>query len=115
MSSNKAPTLGQILENTLDKNDPTQRAIGLLAALVDSKMSEVQELIYKLDNRINNQQEHIDKMHPMPNCSDKIEKIESAIQPLYFADRYPKLTLLMVIGFLSLCGLGIERIIDLLK
>ena len=113
----KGTRIVTILDNTLDKTDPTQKAIGLLATLVEDRMSSMYEIIERLEIRINTQDINIDKVRHNESCPLKhdveIKKMNDILQPLFFVDKYPKLALLMVIGILSLCG--IERLIDLLK
>lgn len=107
----------KVINSTIDQNDPTQKAISLLAILVEERFSQMSETIKSMNNRIDDNQKDIENLHN--NCplhlDKKIEKIEGAIQPITFVNNYPKLGIILLIGFITLCGMGIERLIDLLK
>lgn len=117
----------EIINQTIDQNDPTQKAIGLLALLVDSKINAMAEKMGTLKKELNEQKFSLDDLKNLKQCpigleaklkedritiDRQIEKINAILQPLYFVDKYPKLAMLMVIGILTLCGLGLERVIS---
>lgn len=117
----------EIINQTIDQNDPTQKAIGLLALLVESKINTMAEKMGTLRKELNEQKFSLDDLKNLKQCpigleakikedritiDKQIEKINAILQPLYFVDKYPKLAMLMVIGILTLCGLGLERVIS---
>lgn len=117
----------EIINQTIDQNDPTQKAIGLLALLVDSKINAMAEKMGTLKKELNEQKFSLDDLKNLKQCpigletklkeervtiDAQFEKINAILQPLYFVDKYPKLAMLMVIGILALCGLGLERVIS---
>lgn len=120
-------SLVEIINRTIDQNDPTQKAIGLLAVLVDSKINAMTDTISKFKGELEGHQMDLNGLKHLKECplkletkfdknysenKEELEKINAILQPLYFVDKYPKLAMLMVIGILALCGLGLERVIS---
>lgn len=110
------PTLIDTLQQTIDKNDPTQKAIGLLAVLVDSKINEIHTAMSEIKRKAEEQDEKIQGLSHDKACpfglNAKVSEMEKALEPLVFVNRYPKLALLMLLGFLTLMGFGVERVIQ---
>lgn len=107
----------KVINNTIDQTDPTQKAISLLAILVEERFDQMSKTINNMNNRIDSNQKDIDFLHdtcPL-HLDKKIDKIESIVQPITFVNNYPKLGIILLLGFITLCGMGVERIIDLLK
>ena len=115
MSNSQSPML-QIINKTIDHNDPTQKAIGLLAMMVDNKFNEMTSEISKINDRVTDQQADIDGLQHSKGCpfgyGNELKKINEALQPLYFVNKYPKLAVLMMIGFMTLAAMGLDKLIS---
>lgn len=127
----KSPML-QIINKTIDQNDPTQKVIGLLAMMVDDKFSEMSEEILKVNSRINTQDTTIKDIEHLKACplgygknmeelnerldsqEGDIKQIREILQPIDFVGKYPKMAILMLIGFLVLVGMGFDKLLSLI-
>jgi len=114
-----AKSLNDTLQQQLDKNDPTQRAIGLLAALVDNKLEQMNATIEEISKKLETQEGEISNISHARGCPHGIEKrvasLETVVEPLSFVNNYPKLTALMFLGLVTLLSMGIDKIFDLIK
>ena len=108
--------LVEVLQQSIDKTDPTQKLIGLLAVLVDNKFNELNETVGIVQGDIYKQNDRIDTIDHNKSCpfnmNTRMDKLEASMQPILFIDKYPKLAVLMVIGFLALMGLGADRVVN---
>jgi hypothetical protein len=127
----KSPML-QIINKTIDQNDPTQKVIGLLAMMVDDKFSEMSEEMLRVNNRMNTQDTTIKDIEHLKVCplgfgknmeelnerldsqEGDIKQIREILQPIDFVGKYPKMAILMLIGFLVLVGMGFDKLLSLI-
>lgn len=114
-----AKSLNDTLQQQLDKNDPTQRAIGLLATLVDNKLEQMVASIETLNGKIEEQEKKIgviDHARACPHGLDReLVKINKIIEPLNFINNYPKLAVLMFLGIMTLLAMGTDKLFELIK
>lgn len=114
-----AKSLNDTLQQQLDKNDPTQRAIGLLATLVDNKLEQMVASIEAVTEKIEEQERKIGVIDHARACPHGLEreiiKIKKTIEPLSFIDNYPKLAVLMFLGLMTLMGMGVDKLFEFLK
>jgi vacuolar-type H+-ATPase subunit I/STV1 len=128
--SEKDNTILESIDQILDKTDPVQKAIALLASLIDIRMRQFssensEQHTHLLDkiNEVSKDQEDYEKRlnsaEHIANCplgNDKdLEELKKQLQPYLFINNYPKLALLMLIGVLALCGLGVDKITEFFK
>lgn len=130
MSSDKDNTILESINQILDKTDPVQKAIALLATLVDTRIRQFsnensEQYSHLLDkiNEVSKDQEgyetrlraaeHLIKC-PLEIDTD-LKKLRSELHIYLFITSYPKLALLMLLGVFSLLGLGIDKLIELIK
>lgn len=128
--SEKDNTILESIDQILDKTDPVQKAIALLATLVDTRIrqfsgenSEQHTFLLDKVNEIAKEQDGYDKrlrnaehINRCPLKTDnQLEELKKELQPYLFITSYPKLAILMLIGIFALCGLGIDKLAELLK
>lgn len=104
-----------ILQQNIDKTDQTQRIIGMLAVLLDEKFDQLNEKMGEVNMELEDHAKRIEQVDQHSNCpfniNKRVDMLEEAMRPMIFIDKYPKLTMLIVIGFLALTGLGVEKVI----
>jgi hypothetical protein len=114
-----AKSLNDTLQQQLDKNDPTQRAIGLLATLVDNKLEQMVASIEAVSEKLEEQERKIgsiDHARACPNGIDQeMARVRKIIEPLNFITDYPKLAGLMFLGLMTLLAMGTDKLFELIK
>lgn len=128
--SEKDNTILESINQILDKTDPVQKAIALLATLVDTRLRQFSNenseqhthLLDQVNGVIKDQEDYekrltnAEHINQCPLSTDKkVELLRDELQPYLFINKYPKLALLMLIGIFALCGLGFDRIIEIFK
>ena len=70
-------------------------------------MQMLRERIDVIDKEV----KRIDHSRGCPlNLEKELEKVNIVLQPLYFFDKYPKLVILLILGFVTLLALGIDNV-----
>lgn len=128
--ADKDNTILESIDQILDKTDPMQRAIALLATLVDTRMRQFSienseqhtHLLDKINGVIKDQEDYEERLltaehitHCPLGSDNDIKKLRDELQPYLFITNYPKLAILMLVGVLALCGLGIDKITEFFK
>lgn len=119
-------TINQII----DKSDPTQKAISLLAVLIDSRLKyiskENSEQHTELSDRINEiltkQENHETRIQSIENkkicplgVDTKHDQMKKDLEIVLFFSEYPKITILVALGIVVLCSLGVDKLIDIVS
>lgn len=128
MSDKATNSLIETINQIIDKNDPTQKAISLLAVLIDTQLKFISsenseqhtDLGDKIENIVKTQAEHEKRISEMENkklcplgIDTKHEQMKKDLQVVLFFSEYPKLSILVLLGILALCGLGVDKLVDI--
>lgn len=127
--SEKENSILDSINEIIDKSDPTQKVIGLLAVLVDTRIRQnsvenslqhtiLLEKITTISSAQGDYEERLADVEHHKSCplgvDTKHTQLMKDLEPLLFITNYPKLAILMVIGLFALTGLGIDKLIELL-
>lgn len=130
MSDNKDTTILETIDSIIDRNDPTQKILMLIATLMDSRLKQISretseqytKLLDKINDVSKDQEDHEGRIGSMehkkmcPLGIDKsLEKTKEDLTVILFFSEYPKLSVIMLVGLLVLSGFGMERMLTIMK
>jgi len=111
------------LQSMIDPKDPTQRLIGALAAMIDSKFTRLSERLNKQDEVLIKQNKALEGLKHQDKCPmgvdskvdsihAKVETISKTIEVYTFITTHPKIAIVILIGVCSILGMGVNEILD---
>jgi len=130
MSLSRDNTILETINSIIDKNDPTQRVLALIASLVDTRLkqfsSENSEQHTNLLDKINeisteqeSQYKQIEALENLKKCplgmDIKLEDTRKELAVVLFFSDYPKLSIIMLVGLTVLSGLGVDKVVEIAK
>lgn len=117
------------INEILDKTDPTQKALALLASLVDTSFNNFREenniqfenmmIRYEeivKDNEINKiKLETVINRKLCPLSNDvKYNELEKRLKFILFFTEHPIITTIVIVGIFSILGLGADKLFELI-
>jgi hypothetical protein len=109
-------TLSANIQNIIDKNDPNQKLIGMLAIMIEDKLDGIENKIEIVSEKVN-AQKIISDNHSLKcplNIETRVTRLEEAIDFVIFLRKNKWILALVSLGLLTLSTYGLDKIITLI-